>query len=332
MTIRSSLRLEEHMSWRISLTVTLFAAMLAIACGGSKEEVDASEPEKDVISDVQKPEDIHFEVPSSEFILDIPPDVVDEEFPLPDVQAELEPLPDLQPELEPPPDVGPDYTPLVRVAFRVNSMVFTEPAFCYMMMDNCVPVLDMVNLSLAQAVVDGEMNVVGLFEPFGPGEVSKLTMAMATCNFDDPLDGLLPMGYCTFGEESVPAEYDDVQISTEASCAAGENSFDAPCFASGEADLALEFSGIVLGLSNVTVSGHISDWPDKGKIAPGLIHGWLPEELAKTVQVQIPGDMPVSVSLYELLENSETVPQVVDGHNAWPVTIEIEAYEVGFID
>ena len=135
-----------------------------------------------------------------------------------------------------------------------------------------------------------------------------------------------------FEVDSIPAQYDDVVISTGANCGAGEATMEPPCFASGEGDMALEFYGVVLGLSNVTISGHVQDWPPEGIINPGLIRGFLPEQIAKTVEVSIPGTPPIIVTIYELLENSETQPEIIDGHNAWPVTIEFTASQMEMFD
>ena len=318
------------------LEMLAVAALLVAGCDGTRTPVDAGlqgEVNNDLCCGLDLGADVAKETASqpevqAEVIL---PADLEEEIPLiccfdvVDGQPE-----DLEPEIAPP-DIQPEYTPQEDAAFRVDSMVMTQPEFCYMMGGECLPVLSSVNDALAEAVEAGEMNVVGLFTPFGPGETVTLTMAQAECNMDDPPDSELPVGSCKFQDGAVPAEYADVVISTEAACASPGGDFSAPCFASGQADLALEFSGIVLGLSNVTVAGHVSVWPPDGKLAPGVIHGWLPEELAKTVQIQIPGGMPVVVTLFELLEHSPTQSQVVDGHNAWPVVIELTAGQVDFL-
>jgi len=238
-----------------------------------------------------------------------PPDVV----PLDVVPIDLEPA-----------DVEPEYTPQENAGFRLDTLVMTEPVFCYMMGDLCLPVLDMVNGTLGDAVAEGELNVLGVFEPFGPGQTVTLTLGQADCDQD--------LGACGYQEGVVPAVYEEVQVSTAADCASADLVYEAPCFATGEADLALDFAGIVLGLSNVTAAGTLVSWPPDGEIFPGLIHGYLPEEIAKTVQVQIPaGEMPIFLTLYELLENSETQPQEVDGHLAWPVSIEFTAAQVDIL-
>jgi hypothetical protein len=225
-----------------------------------------------------------------------------------------------------------ELVPLAEAAFRIAKMEMLEPQFCYPFNDDCLPLLSEVNSMLDQDLQAGVLNLVGVFEPFGPGEVVTLTMAMADCNLDDPPSAVIPYGYCMFKDGALPATYQDVAVAAFATCGSAP-SFDPPCFATGWDDLALEFNEVVLGLSNVALSGHVADWPPDGKLSPARLSGYLPEEIAKTVQVQVPmGEMLVIVSLYKLLEMSASEPEVVDGHLAWPVVIDFEAEQVGFLE
>jgi hypothetical protein len=315
------------------------AALLLAACGGSGKESVDSGGAIDIPADDSTVADLLLDqaVPGDNADEGIFPDVpvLPDEYRITETFGET-PAIDVHPEEKTPEvqptDVEPDYKPQEAAAFRIDGISMTEPIFCFMMGETCLPVLDMVNQSLSEAVADGSVNVVGLFTPFGPGENTGLMMGQALCNLDNPLDESLPEGHCTFDEESMPAEYDDVVISTEGMCGADEAQMEPPCFASGEGDMALEFYGVVLGLSNVTISGHVQGWPPDGIVNPGFIRGYLPEEIAKTVEISIPGTPPIIVTIYELLKNSETQPEVIDGHNAWPVTIEFTASQVEMAD
>ncbi len=50
-----------------------------------------------------------------------------------------------------------------------------------------------------------------------------------------------------------------------------------------------------------------------------------------SVEVFIPGDPPLAVPVYDLLKDCPTPSEIVDGHKAWPVIIDFEASEVGFL-
>jgi len=236
-------------------------------------------------------------------------------------------LPDIAPDV--PPDVELDLPPLETAAFRVNALTLSEPEFCLPMGDACIPLLGEINTMLGNSIVmDGELNLVGSFVPFKLEEPLTLSLGQALCNFEAvTVDGIPPMS-CKFDPATTPANFENVTIVSSGGC---EGGLAAPCFVTGEADFALEFSDVVLGLSNATVSAGVASWPPGGDLQEGTIHGWLPEEIAKSVVVNVGGMVPMP-TLYDLLKDCPTEPKVVDGHNAWPVTLHFAAPQIGFVD
>ncbi len=248
-----------------------------------------------------------------------------------DVQPDLPGSPDVEPDVAPdvPPDVELDLPPLEGAAFRVNELTLSEPAFCLPMGDSCLPLLDEINTMLANSIVmDGELNLVGSFTPFALKEPLTLELGQALCNFEaKPVEDLPPMS-CKFDPAVTPAVFENVTIAASGGC---EGGLAAPCFVTGKADFALQFADVVLGLSDATVSAGVASWPPGGDLQEGTIHGWLPEEIAKTVVVNVGGMVPMP-TLYDLLKDCPTPPEIVDGHNAWPVTLHFAAPQIDFVD
>ncbi|MBT9559301.1 MAG: hypothetical protein IV100_24920 [Myxococcales bacterium] len=239
----------------------------------------------------------------------------DEDTPAP---LDVPPVDDVQ--IEPdagPADVAPPLGPET-AWFRLNDMDFVAPALCLPGPGSCLDITSFANTYLGPVfsdTVEPTDIVLSFTQPEG-STTAAVELGEGVCVRSGDV-----IVSCGIGDPPPPASF-DATVSTVDACLG----VAAPCFGTSEAlpSLAVQVGTFQIGLSNVEVAGRIIGAASDRSIEDGLLQGFLPEKIAKTLTVDAPVFGVLSVA--QLLAKAPLVS--VNGQPGWMVEFSFAATEV----
>lgn len=214
-------------------------------------------------------------------------------------------------------DVAPPLGPET-VWFRLNDMDFVAPALCLPGPGSCLDITSFANTYLGPVfsdTVEPTDIVLSFTQPEG-----STTAAVELGEGDCVRTGEV-ISSCEVGDTPPPASFDATVSTTDACLGVA-----APCFATNEAlsSLAVQVGTFQIGLSNAEVAGRIVGAGPDRTIEDGLLKGFLPEKIAKTLTVDAPVFGVLSVA--QLMAKAPLI--TVNTQPGWMVEFSFAAAEV----
>jgi hypothetical protein len=222
-------------------------------------------------------------------------------------------------------------------AFRISNLQLRSPPLCYASTQanpagGCLNVEGEANdlLSMLLDDPDEPLDLVGVFDKSPLGGRSVLSFGAGICERDDEGEVLS----CALLRPAVA--FEGISGSSETPCLLSEPErrnqssveIEAPCFVTDQAPIEVSLLGASLDLRGARVAGTLSSVDLGFDISGGHLGGFLPEEVAKTLSMDLQtGSGQGSVTLADLL-HAKARTSSADGEEGWELVLVFEATAV----